>query len=290
MKSSTPFRHRPRGAVHSARPAFTLIELLVVISIIALLIGLLLPALSAARSAARTSAGLSNLRQLGIGIGAYAADFGGVYPVGFVNNNYSNAVVGDTSLATIWPSLLDRYIRSRPASNFAAISDVFRDPSEDQGSDATSSPTNPIFHYSSNRGIIRKFQNGTGVPPNPARYAVFSVDRPTEVVIFGDGVIVTDEPTGSSNYGRSDPWFSALGGNSGANNNNWFNRTAPDVNDPVALSDTPNFSDPAAGATNGAVRWRQANGEAANFVFADAHAATVQRGELQNRNVWADAP
>ncbi len=62
------------------RHAFTLIELLVVISIIALLIGILLPALGAARSTARQAACLSNLRQINIGLAAYATDFQGYLP------------------------------------------------------------------------------------------------------------------------------------------------------------------------------------------------------------------
>ncbi|MEX0652682.1 MAG: prepilin-type N-terminal cleavage/methylation domain-containing protein [Phycisphaeraceae bacterium] len=62
------------------KPGFTLIELLVVISIIALLIALLLPALEAARASARNAACLSNKRQIGIAIRAYAADFKGFMP------------------------------------------------------------------------------------------------------------------------------------------------------------------------------------------------------------------
>lgn len=56
---------------------FTLIELLVVIAIIALLIALLLPALSGARAASRGTQCLSNLRQLGVAVWAYGADFNG---------------------------------------------------------------------------------------------------------------------------------------------------------------------------------------------------------------------
>lgn len=63
------------------RRGFTLIELLVVISIIALLIAILLPALGAARNAARTTACLSNLRQHGIAIATYNADYKDVMPL-----------------------------------------------------------------------------------------------------------------------------------------------------------------------------------------------------------------
>lgn len=56
------------------RSAFTLIELLLVVSIIALLIAILLPALGGARKAARTAACMSNMRQLAVADGSYAAD------------------------------------------------------------------------------------------------------------------------------------------------------------------------------------------------------------------------
>jgi prepilin-type processing-associated H-X9-DG protein len=52
-----------------------LIELLVVIAIIALLLAILLPSLSAAREQARTARCMSNLKQIGVAMHAYAADY-----------------------------------------------------------------------------------------------------------------------------------------------------------------------------------------------------------------------
>jgi len=62
---------------HRGRAAFTLIELLVVIAIIAILIAILLPALAGARESSKSVICLSNLRQIGTGLMAYAYDFKG---------------------------------------------------------------------------------------------------------------------------------------------------------------------------------------------------------------------
>ena len=59
----------------SSRKAFTLIELLVVIAIIAILAAILFPAFARARDNARRTTGISNVKQIGLGVLQYLQDY-----------------------------------------------------------------------------------------------------------------------------------------------------------------------------------------------------------------------
>ncbi|MCW3097603.1 MAG: hypothetical protein JWL77_3221 [Chthonomonadaceae bacterium] len=73
------------------RCGFTLVELLIVLAIAAVLAGLLAPVLIQARSQAQQDVCLSNVRQLGLAVNLYAADYDGLMP--YAPDAYSKKAV-----------------------------------------------------------------------------------------------------------------------------------------------------------------------------------------------------
>jgi len=240
--------------------AFTLIELLVVISIIALLIGILLPALGAARKAARDVACLSNVRQIGLAVQLYAADFDGMLPWAWAPDN----------------ELVPRKIRVYVEQDFVGggIPRVFQCPSVTLPVEDFFSPT-----FAFNLGSF-PFSPPSIVPPRPT-VRIDTVARGSEVLMFGD---TNQRSLGGG--GEEFLYFTDL------------NVTAPDgfIYQPLAAADkVPDAPVPLVNNRDeigvpAALRYRHGSGGdridkgAVNLVFHDGHAATTQAGEVVQKN------
>jgi prepilin-type N-terminal cleavage/methylation domain-containing protein len=134
----TPAAFHSRGrrrADTTRRRGLTLIELLVVVAIVSLLVGILLPALAQARRTASVTLCLSNQRQVGTAIHAYASGNRNSIPFGpnglpiTATNFYTQtgAVTSLVSLQTGQPVglglLLQHYLAAKPTVLFCPAPD-----------------------------------------------------------------------------------------------------------------------------------------------------------------------
>jgi len=120
---------------------FTLIELLVVVAIISLLAAILFPVFAKAREKARQTACISNLKQIGLSLAQYSADYNNVYPprVSFGGSSTSNPQPSwrDPNGTISWRALVQPYIRSsavfvcpdNPASTMSPYDTIDESPS-----------------------------------------------------------------------------------------------------------------------------------------------------------------
>ncbi|MDD2708858.1 MAG: prepilin-type N-terminal cleavage/methylation domain-containing protein [Verrucomicrobiae bacterium] len=103
--------------------AFTLTELLVVMSVVSLLGSMLLPALAKVREKGRQIVCMNNLRNIGIGMRAYATD----------NNEYFPTVFDATGVFgknRYWTDLLSSYVKANYNTNPSYIGSVYDCPAD----------------------------------------------------------------------------------------------------------------------------------------------------------------
>lgn len=124
-----------RQRLQRGRCGFTLLELLTVVGVVVLLVSMLLPSLRAARQKAKKTVCLSNLRQVGLAIRAYAHDYNDTIPFGpeglpIMGHNFYTATGNVTSLLSLLDGrpvglglLLNGYLSEQPKVLFCPGAD-----------------------------------------------------------------------------------------------------------------------------------------------------------------------
>ena len=109
-KSNTNLMREVQEAMERKK-AFTLIELLVVIAIIAILAAILFPVFARAREKARTSSCQSNLKQLGLAVHQYLADYDERFPYSWSDVDMDGNLTAGVDYT--WRVVLLPYIKNR---------------------------------------------------------------------------------------------------------------------------------------------------------------------------------
>lgn len=241
----------------STRSAFTLVELLVVIGIIALLIGILLPTLGKAQAAARTTVCLSQLRQVGMALTSYIADSKGFIPPSYyysLSNPASN-----TSFFDITQEYLPK----------TATKSIWTCP------DAIDGTTNQYpLTYGANRSAHVWYWVDSPLLPGFTNklVKVTKIRRSSEVISIADAA----QSSGVFTTGGWLDWTDAF--------------QTPDLalqaNASRSLNTLPGWSrNSDTVGNNYHIRFRHNKNTRANVLFVDGHAETVDRGQLQFRNL-----
>lgn len=259
---------------------FTLVELLIVIGIIAVLISLLLPALNAARTASRTVSCLSNLKQIGTGILAYAHDGQrGALPLGQWNP-YVTDIANDS---VHWYTLINPYLGGKGNTNETTgingtrpltLSPVLKC--------ASATVRNGYNHYTSNpiaMGRKSEVYNPSGAPAGIPPQRLQSFMPSSRLVLVMDGTQNTSSGNCQPSAFMADggiPFWAAWG--TGGISSSQRARVLP-ISNNIDGPSTPPL---------GHIRWRHMKNNGVNAVFADGHAETRKQGSLTENDMFPD--
>jgi len=282
VRSQQLLQHRSRG--------FTLVELLVVIGIIAVLVAMLMPALTKARRAAQSMACLSNLRQVAMGITAYASLHRGELPYYYVGPGSSNPFATFRHRVLFEALIEDRFLTVRarqPVQTMRGdffpnvqIVDVLKCPGELE-QERTCHPDTPYLH---SRVVTGRFRNGLAgyVYANMAGDPYFGAYNQDPYRLFTHYTVSSHDPGNGSDPLGTPPFTGSLYPHPTTP------LTPPDIyqRGPRKIAKAPAKTwlafDGIGGYTTPAFRHP---GDSANFVYFDGHAEGHRMGELDGVNL-----
>jgi len=260
---------------------YTLVELLVGTVVMAVGVSVFLVAQAPVRELSKTEEGLNHLKQIGVALTNYAQDNDDTLPQGYKTVGEANALEFIS-----WSILLTGQLDGR---GDITSRDIYSNPDKTGHHPIFTDPNAVIDagdqHYSGNPLVLPNGDGWGGLPP----YKLGSTTRPNEVMAVTDG----NQWSGDTN-----DKFTRIKGNALATAwridnaqltelRQYYDREDPDndeVIDPGPNTDTSSAED------MGHPRWRQRDNTAANMLFLDGHAATMEMSDVKKRNIRPDEP
>ena len=238
-----------------------------VVSVVSVLLVLSVPALTSVRDSAQSMQCTSQLKQMTLLVASYSEDFG-YLPSGWEEPNPSQHwTMTLTQQANGLPIEYDAH--DEPTGSNLPI---FECPSAVL---PNVSPNERYSHYSCHKVLMRGRFIATGW--TGPKYRPDQIRRPNEVILLADGV-QTDTPSPTGRTGHAAFNFRQLTPNPLV----FFDPTDPDIDAPV---DESAFDNTDTQANHGYIRYRHFKDTATNVAFVDGHVASIQRGQILNRNV-----
>ena len=269
-------------ATISASSAFSLLELLITVTIVALLAALMLPVLALVRESSRSAVCLDNLRQIGLGDMAYAADHRGMMTpskIEFETYDAGQSPDWAGSWNTSWMEQLFPYLAKN--ANRADSKEVYTCPQAKLERRAVQW----LSTYGANGSVdpfCSDYRGNKPGRPDRSRWSytrAMQIPRPSEVIGFMDASVnsvgTSTETLLYSNYQdvhelrKTEIWRaeSPVDGPYGVGT--WYNNANSDSNAYFP-------------------RWRHQRNTRGGAVFVDGHAAVLGRQQTLMRNFSAD--
>lgn len=206
------------------RRGFTLTEMLVVIAVISVIVAILLPVYFSFRSQARSTMSLSNTRQWGQGLSAFALDERGRLP--WEGNKNANQMPANFNSRLWWANAIPPYVGQKPYSEVSddataqglsvplppTTGNIFIDPTAEVPSNApyTGGGKKFFFCYVPNAQldatleknmIVKAQQQGIPFDAQAVRMPLSSIPRPASTIVMMElRTVKTEVP-------QDDPFF-----------------------------------------------------------------------------------